>query len=417
MWNFTCFPPLLPHFPHHCSDVFFSLLPSNIFFIAALRRFISSKMAVTLEILPVEVQHKIVGIVNSTTDLHSLCLVSKKISAASATYLYRDFNFPFMTPDAAERFCITLANSNGLLPLVETFRLGMCLRFCSESLESTFLTLLSAFPNAYLCQFHLNGHTLRPSRQDFLWCHQQKIHDLELVIVSKEILRRRRINKNSLPDNGMIHELEKLEKLGLAKRLGPKPNSSRVHSSIVSSKHQESAIRGHRRVPLTNMKQLSLDNITLKGHFLDSLPHLSHLAFPDCSAAGQCLVGFHHQVLKALFFFYDPYERNVLLNLSNILSRIQGLETLSVRDIWRYKPSARNSLGRCCWEPLPERRKKPSVSFMCIWTIGSIAILSILTPLLTLPRNAWSLPSLDCLCPRDDYICSAWESSTCFRPW
>lgn len=116
MRNFTYFPLLLPHFPHHCSDVFFSLLPSNIFFITALRRFISSKMAVTLETLPVEVQHKIVGIVNSTTDLHSLCLVSKQISAVSATYLYRDFNFPFMTPDAAERLCITLANSNGLLP-------------------------------------------------------------------------------------------------------------------------------------------------------------------------------------------------------------------------------------------------------------------------------------------------------------
>lgn len=179
----------------------------------------------------------------------------------------------------------------------------MCLRFCSESLESAFLTLLSAFPNACLCQFHLNGHTLRPSRQDFLWCHQQKIHDLELVIVSEEVLRRRRINKNSLRDNGMIHELEKLEKLGLAKRLGPKPNSSRVHGSVVSSKHQESGIIGHRRLPLTNMKQLSLDDITLKGHFLDSLLHLTHLAFPDCSAAGQCLAEFHHPSLESVVLF------------------------------------------------------------------------------------------------------------------
>ena len=327
---------------HHCSDV--SLILSNIFFIAALRHFISSKMAVNLGTLPVELQHKIVGIVNSTTDLHSLCLVSKQISTVSTTHLYRNFYFPFMTPDAAERLCITLANSSGLLPLVKTFRLGMCLRFCSERLESAFLRLLSAFPDDCLCKFQLDGHTLRPAHQDFLWCHQQKIHGLELVIVSEEIWQRRRINKNSLPDSGMIHELEKLEKLGLAKRLGPEPNSLRIHGSA-SSKHWESGIISHRRLPLTNMKELSLDDVIVKGLSLDSLPHLTHLAFRDCSAAGKCLSAFRVPRLKALFFFYDPYERNVLLNLSNFLLSFQGLETLSVRDIWKYRPSAAEQLG------------------------------------------------------------------------
>lgn len=112
------------------------------------------------ETLPLEVQQRIMGIFNSTTDLHSLCLVSSQISAVSATYLYRSFNLPFMTPGAAERLCITLADSNGLPPLVKTFRLGMCLRFCSKSLKSAFLILLSPLPDDCLCQFHLNGNSM-----------------------------------------------------------------------------------------------------------------------------------------------------------------------------------------------------------------------------------------------------------------
>lgn len=302
-------------------------------------------MGVTLETLPVELQHKVVGLVKSMADLHSLCLVSKQISAVSAAYLYENFNFPFMTPDAAERLCLTLANSNGLLPHVKTFSLDMCLRFCSYSLESAFLSLLSAFPDDCICKFNLDGHALPPSHQDFLWCHQQKIVDLELTIVSEEIWRRRRpINKNSFPGNGFIHELEKLENLGLAKRMGPTPTSLRIHGSVCP-KLWESSIISQRKLPLTNIKHLSLDGVILKGLFLDSLPHLTHLAFRDCPAAGRCLQGFRKPILKALFFFYDPYESNVLVYLATFLSRFEGLENLSVRDIWRYNPAATEQLG------------------------------------------------------------------------
>lgn len=61
-------------------------------------------------------------------------------SAVSVTNLYRDFYFPQMTAEAAERVCIVLANSDGLLPLVKTFRLGLCLRHCSRKLNSLRLT-------------------------------------------------------------------------------------------------------------------------------------------------------------------------------------------------------------------------------------------------------------------------------------
>lgn len=165
-------------------------------------------MAVTLETFPAELQHAVVRLLKSTADLRSLCLVSKQISSVSIQHLYRNIHFPFMAPDAAERLCITLANSNGLLPLVKTFRLGMCLRFCSKRLEAAFLKQLSSFPDDCLCEFNLDGHILRQSHQDFLWSHQQKIYNLELTLVSEEIWRRRRINKNSLPDNGLIHELK-----------------------------------------------------------------------------------------------------------------------------------------------------------------------------------------------------------------
>lgn len=301
-------------------------------------------MAVTLETIPVELQYRVVELIKSTADLHSLSLVSKQISAISASHLYRHFCFPYMTSEAAERLCNTLANSNGLLPHVKTFRLGMCLRFCSDSLESAFLNLLSAFPDDCICEFNLDGHTLSRRHQDFLWCHQQKIVDLELTIVSEEIWRRRRINKNSLPDNGLIHELEKLEKLGLAKRMGPTPSSLRVHGSV-SPKLWESGIISQRRLPITNIKHLLLDDVILRGLSLDSLPHLTHLAFRGCPNAGQCLMEFRKPILKALFFLYDQDEPNVLVNLATFLSLFEGLETLSVRDIWRYDSTSAEELG------------------------------------------------------------------------
>lgn len=301
-------------------------------------------MAVTLTTIPVELQHKVVGLLDSLADLHSLCLVSKQMSAVSVPYLYQDFTFPFMGPEAAERLCIALANSNGLLPLVKTFHLGMCLRHCSGRLEAAFLKLLSAFPDDCLSEFNLDGHVLRRSHQDYLWSHQLNLTNLELTIVSEEILRRRRITKNSLPDNGLIHELKQLEKLGLAKRMGSNPNSLRVHGTV-SPKHWESGIISHRRLLITSIKHLSLENVMLNGLFLDSLPNLTHLAFRNCPAAGKCLDKFSNPNLKALYFLYDPYELDVLSNLAVFLSRFGGLETLAVRDIWKYKASREEEHG------------------------------------------------------------------------
>lgn len=298
-------------------------------------------MVATLETMPVELQHELMGLLDDTADLRSLCLVSQQISAIARQHLYRNFVFPRMSPDVAERVCLTLANSDGLLPLVKTFRLGMCLRFCSKRLEAAFLTLLSAFPDDSLSEFNLDGHILRHSHQVFLWSHQQRVHGLELTVVSKQ---RRRINKDSFPDNCLNQKLEQLKKSGLAKRMGPTPNSLRVHGKI-SPKLWGSAIISQTRLPLTNMKHLSLDGVPLNGTFLDSLPHLTHLAFRNCPSAGKCLDGFSGPSLKALYFFYDPYELNVLVNLALFLSRFQGLETLAVRDIWRYRQTGAEQHG------------------------------------------------------------------------
>lgn len=302
-------------------------------------------MAATLETIPVELQHKVVGLVKSTADLHSLSLVSKQMSIVSASHLYKHFYFPYMNDEAAERLCNALANSNGLLLFVKTFRLGLCLRFCSDGLESAFLNLLSAFPDDCICEFNFDGHALRPSHQDFLWSHQQKIVDLELTITTEDIWWRRRINKNSLPDNGLTHELEKLQKLGFSWRnRNPALSSLRVHF-LVSPKPWESDIFSQRRLPLTNIKHLSLNDMTFGGPFLDSLPHLTHLALRNCVGAGACLREFRKPILKALFFLYDPDELSVLDNLATFLSRFEGLQALSVREIWGFPERSEEQLG------------------------------------------------------------------------
>lgn len=302
-------------------------------------------MAVTLETIPVELQHKVVGLIESTADLRSLSLVSRKISTVSASHLYKHFYFPYMNDEAAERLCNTLANSNGLLALVKTFRLGMCLRFCSDSLELAFLNLLSAFPDDCICEFTFDGHALRPSHQDFLWSHQQKIVDLELTIVYEDIFWRPRIIQNSLPDNGLIHELETLEKLGFSwGNRNPALSSLRAHFSV-SPKPWDSGITSQRKLPLTNITHLSLNDMTFEGSLLDTLPYLTHLTLRNCVGAGACLVEFRKPILKALFFFYDPDEANVLHNLATFLSRFKGLEALSVRDIWGFPERSEELLG------------------------------------------------------------------------
>lgn len=319
-------------------------------------------MVATLETMPVELQHEVMGLLESTADLHSICLVSQQISAIARQHLYRNFVFPRMSPDVAERVCLTLAHSNGLLPLVKTFHLGMCLRFCSKRLEAAFLTLLSAFPDDCLTKFNLNGHVLRHSHQVFLWSHQQRVHGLELTVVSKQ---RRRINKDSFPDNCLNHKLEHLKKSGFAKRMGPTPISLRVHG-MINPKLWGSAIISQRRLPLTNMKHLSLDEVTIHGGFLDSLPHLTHLAFRNCPAAGKCLLRFRGPSLKAFYFFYDPYESNVLLNLALFLSRFEGLETLAVRDIWRYRQTEAEQRGTLMLGNAIEVHHKATITFLLV---------------------------------------------------
>lgn len=287
--------------------------------------------------LSVELHFQIIEQIKRPADLHSLCLVSRYISAISVRYLYQNFVFPPMTAEAAERLCVVLANSHGLLHFVETFRLGQCLRHCSERLEEAFLSLLSKFPDDRLTRFDFNGHFLRPRHQNFLWSHQQKIRNLQLTVITDEVLRRR-IDIVGFPYanySGRLYDLRRLAEISTLQRMGPPLKSLRVQGNLDFRLWEETIIT-HATLPLVNLKHLTLDNVSLGGHSLDSLPQLTHLAFHNCPSAGQCLMGYTRPTLKALYFFYDPTEFNVLSNFTAFLSRFRGLETLAVRDIWKY---------------------------------------------------------------------------------
>lgn len=323
----------------------------------------------TLSTMPIELLHGVVELFEGHPgDLHSLCLVSKQVSTVATTYLYRDFVFPHMTHAAAERICITLTNSKGLLPLVRYFHLGLCLRHCSENLEVAFLVFLSSFPDDCLLEFNFNGHWIRPSHQNFLWSHQQKIHDLELTLITEELLRRQIgpvLLFNSANYNRR-YELQVVDSLTLHdERMGPSPVSLRVHGRLGTGLW-ESNIITRKKLSLVNVKHLALDDVFLEGSFLTSLPNLNHLAFRNCPAAGQCLGGFTKPIfLKTLYFFYDPTEHAVLPNLAIFLSRFRGLETLAVRDIWRYRPASGEERGTRLLATAIERHCK-TLSFLLV---------------------------------------------------
>lgn len=301
-------------------------------------------MVHTLDNIPAELQHDILEYLDSFADLRSLCLVAKQISSIAKAHLYHEFSFPFMTPDAAERLCNALAKSNDVLIHVKIFRLGMCFRFCSGRLENAFLRLLLNFPDDCLAEFHLDGHVLRRSHQDYLWAHQLKIYEPEITIVSEEMYRRHRFSENIFTDNGLINELQELERLGLGRRMGSLPASLRIHG-MSTPRLWDSGIVSPRMLPLSNIRLLSLDEVTVLSLFLDCLPNLTHLALRNCPSTGKCLQEFYHPHLKALYILYDPHERRIMINMAVFLARFEGLETLSIRDIWKYRASRDAQFG------------------------------------------------------------------------
>ena len=318
-----------------------------------------SKMVTTLINMPVELLHEVINEVKRPADLYSLCLVSKMILAVGVIHLYRELVYSPMTPEAAERVCITLANSDGLLPLVNTFRLGVCLRHCSVRLEAAFLRLLSSFPDHSICSFILDGHFLRPSHQDFLWSHQRRIYDLQFTLITDEI--------SQLPGSGYSRRsghAQQLETPGSDNTMGPTSSSLRVHG-MRGSKFWESSIISQRTLPIENLKHLALENVFIQGLSLDSLPYLTHLAFRNCPASSICLKRYTSPKLKALYFYYDPIEWNILANVNTFLSSFRGLETLAVRDIWRYEATREERRGMARLANAIELHKD-SLSFLLV---------------------------------------------------
>ena len=311
----------LRSFHHYCSQIFSPLPLPHLFPQYCSKLPYPSKMVPSLVNMPVDLLYAVIDEVERPAGLLSLCLVSKMMFAVAVVRLYRELFFSPMTPEAAERICIALANSDGLLLLVKTFRLGICLRHCSVRLEAAFLRLLSKFPDHSICSFILDGHFLRPSHQEFLWSHQRRIYDLRLTAMTDGISQQQ-------TDHTMGRRPSSLRVLGMV-------NSFFRHSSIISQ----------RMLPIANLIHLTLENVFIDGLSLDSIPHLTHLAFRNCPASSMCLKRFTSPNLKALYIYYDPVEWNVLSNLNTFLSSFRGLETLAVRDIWSCEATRQELRG------------------------------------------------------------------------
>lgn len=247
------------------------------------------------EYLPCEVLGEIVNYITRPTDLKSLCLVSKTVSAVSTLRLYHDIVIPN-----------DLDDSRGIHGMVETLSNRMGLRYarrlhvgeCSHQTTKAMDKLLAALPDNSIRRFSyldsLESQFPTASQTNYICCHQRKICNLNFgnffVTLPKlpDQIQRPFLSpitelsfplslsatELNIPSNwpmGMVNSIH-LRKLDLSLNLGgSKPRLDPVFSMY----------------PLPNLTHLSFRDCLFENMEVDlaTMPKLTHLCLPIASTS------------------------------------------------------------------------------------------------------------------------------------